>query len=70
MSRDWREGTDNPTFHIAEHELETQIQRNQHQPDETRKARVSQDDNYESSDNDTIFEDKEWEGNFIGNFIE
>ena len=72
MSRDWREGTDNPTFHIAEHELETQIQRNQHQhqSDETRKARVSQDDNYESSDNDTIFEDKEWEGNFIGNFIE
>ena len=70
MPRDSREGTDNPTFHISEHELETQIQRHHHQPEETSKARELQDDNYESSDSETTFEDKEWEGNFIGNFIE
>ena len=72
MVRDSREGNDNPTFHIDEHELETQIQRHHHQPDQRGKGRESQDDeNYhDSSDSDTTFEDKEWEGNFIGNFIE
>ena len=65
MLRDSREGNDNPTFHIDEHELETQIQRQQ--PEERRKRRGSQDDN---SENDATFEDKEWEGNLVGNFIE
>ena len=65
MLRDSSEGNDNPTFHIDEHELETQIQRQQ--PEERRKRRGSQDDN---SENDATFEDKEWEGNLVGNFIE
>ena len=70
MLRDSREGNDNPTFHIDEHELETQIQRQHHLPEDTRKGRDWQEENYQSSDNDATFEDKEWEGNFIGNFIE
>ena len=56
-----QKGKDNPTFQLSENEIEIQMQI------EEEKMKESE---AEKENDDTIFEDKESEGNFLGNHIE
>ena len=64
MQQDTKEGNDNPTFHLGERQHEIQVERKPHE------GTVQESVEEHSESSDLIFEDKECEGNWIGNYIE